>query len=144
MTKLVRIHPRDPQRGYHAERFKLARSRYKTFDVKAGWYSVDDATAQKLSLLRNNDSDPSSRPIFQICEKDEAEAIDRVALEVVAKAESPHPLPKGVEEEEWPEDMAGEVEIFEDIKEIAKKPSKKVAKKAPVKRRARKAAKASK
>lgn len=103
---LVRIHPRDKRRGFNAERYKLSGSKYGTFDVSRGWYTVDYATAKKLEKVLNNPNDPSSKPVFQVCTFAEAKAVEAAQRQVAAAANSPIPLPEGLENEvEWPEDM---------------------------------------
>lgn len=107
---LVRIYPRDPKRGYHAASFQLRGSGYPRFKEERGWYEVDSATAEKLSKYRNRAGDLSSKPVFQICTREEAVAIVEAEQEKIRKADvhNPIPLPKG--KESWEEDMGGDPE----------------------------------
>lgn len=92
-TMLVRIHPVNPQRGFHAATYLLANSRYPAFRVERGWYEVDKATANYLKEKRNNPADDNSKPIFQVCTKDEAVALDEAEIQRVAAATAPIPMP---------------------------------------------------
>lgn len=118
MSKLVRIHPPNSSRGYHAKTYLLSGSGYPKFSHMRGWYEVDDATAEKLSRVLNNPFDSHSKPVFQVVSKVEAEAMEVAEKEQVAEAASPIPIPKAkVEEvleddlpdEAWGKDLAKEV-----------------------------------
>lgn len=90
---LVRIFPYNPRAGYHALSFQLSGSPYPPFRVERGWYEVDRATALKLRKQLNNPNDPFSRPIFQVCTRDQAKALERAEQVRVARASDPVPLP---------------------------------------------------
>lgn len=93
MTKLVKIHPRDPVKGYHIQNYIYGPYHFR---VEKGWYEVDNATARKLEGILNNPADPRSRPVFIIATKKEAEQMDNAARLAVATAKEPMPLPKSV------------------------------------------------
>lgn len=111
MPKLVRINPVNPGQGYLARRYKLGNSKYPTFLVEKGWYTVDDATAAYLATRKNNPSSELSRPVFQVVSQDEAIALEEAEKEAARRAEasSPVPLPAGVDEVDWADDMGGGV-----------------------------------
>lgn len=109
---LVRIYPRDPKRGYHAARFQMRGSGYPIFKVERGWYQVDAATAERLSKYYNRNNDPTAKPVFQICTRAEAIALEEAEQEKIRRADArtPVPLPKGLAEEEvdWRDDMGSD------------------------------------
>lgn len=92
-TRLVRIHPQNPTRGYHCATYLLSGTNYPEFRVERGWYEVDLATARRLSQVRNNSEDPTSRPVFQVCTREEAIQVDEAEIQRVAAAEAPVPMP---------------------------------------------------
>lgn len=113
MSKLVRIYPTNPARGYTVQSYLLSGSPYPMFRVERGWYEVDNETAKRLAKIRQNDNDDYSRPVFQVCNREEAIAVEEAEDSRRAAAEDPVPLPtrgiarkaasfksKGVEREE--------------------------------------------
>jgi len=95
-TMLVRIIPPNKRTGHMAETYTLSGSGYPKFDWRRGWYEVDLATARKLENARNNPLDYSSKPVFQVVTKGEAEALDVTEKQVKAEATAPIPLPQKV------------------------------------------------
>ena len=93
-TMLARIHPRDAGRGYLARNVLLSGSGYPKFEVTRGWYQVDKGIVPRLRKLLNNPNDPRSAPIFQVCTKSEAIAIEEAEKEEIAIASAPIPVPK--------------------------------------------------
>ena len=106
---LVRIYPRDPQRGYHAASFRLANSGYPIFRVERGWYEVDPQTAERLRQYRNRNN--TGQPIFQIVTRAEAKALERAEKEAIRRADanSPIPMPGRHAQVDWDEDMGASV-----------------------------------
>lgn len=109
---LVRIYPREPKRGYHAARFQLRGSGYPIFKVERGWYEVDAAMAKKLGTYHNRGNDAGAKPIFQICTRAEAIAVEEAEREALRRADAttPIPLPKALAEVDWDKDMGSEPE----------------------------------
>lgn len=99
MTKLVRIYPYNPTQGYKTRRILLSGSGYPMFTVDRGWYEVDDKTAKRLAKLKNNPNYEHSRPVFQVCTKDEAVALEEAEQEIMAAAAAPVPMPKAFRQE---------------------------------------------
>lgn len=103
-TMLVRIYPRAPKRGHHCASFVVRDSPYGKFLVEVGWYTVRESFAENLRKYRNNDRDPMSPPIFQICTQEEARAIEEAEKEAIRRADAntPIPLPKTeMDDEDW-------------------------------------------
>jgi hypothetical protein len=71
--KLVRIKPYDPRRKRVTRRYHV---RGVLFREENGWYKVDDEFAEFLSKQSHDSADPEAPTIFDVCEPDEAEAID--------------------------------------------------------------------
>jgi len=111
MSKLVRIHPVAKKQGFTMERYRMSGTRYPNFVVgtplKPRWYTVTGQVAKHLATVKNS----SGKLAFQVCTQKEAEAMDRLALEEIARATGPVPLPAGVSEEE---------DAFADVKKAKK------------------------
>jgi len=76
-SKLVRIKPYNPRRGYVLRRYSAAfgGKRY-VFEVDAGWYEVPTEVADYLATLNSRIEEPDSPLAFDVKTREEAEAID--------------------------------------------------------------------
>ena len=72
-TKLVRLKPHNPGRGFPLKRFAYFGI---VFDAEKGWYRVSEEIAQYLSTVHQVPNDSYSQKAFDICDVEEAKAID--------------------------------------------------------------------
>ena len=78
MSKLVRLKPFNPKRGFTLRTYTVSGTR---FTQGAGWYRVSDDLAEYLRTVPSNDADPDSPYAFQVCTAEEAAAIDEAERE---------------------------------------------------------------
>jgi hypothetical protein len=76
MAKYVRLKPYNPAAGHVRQRYLRAG---RLYDVKKGWYRVDEDVAADLQTVTQHDYDKSLRPIpaFDICTEEERRKIDK-------------------------------------------------------------------
>ena len=72
-TLLVRLKPYDPRRGHRLRRFTY---RGIKFQEERGWYRVDKPVADYLRQVRQVASDEHAPLAFDVCNADEAKALD--------------------------------------------------------------------
>jgi len=72
-TLLVRLKPYDPRRGHRLRRFTY---RGIKFQEERGWYRVDKTVADYLRQVRQVASDEHAPLAFDVCNADEAKALD--------------------------------------------------------------------
>lgn len=73
MTMFVRLKPYNPRKGYVRRRQMVEGVR---FDVDHNWYRIDDhAFAERLRAMTQDDADPDSAALFDVCTEAEARAI---------------------------------------------------------------------
>ena len=89
MSMLVRIKPLAPRKGYKLRSYTLKSSKY---EERCGWYVVEDDVAKVLSSVRNIETDDTSPMAFDVCTKEQAEAIDAAERERVERATAAAPL----------------------------------------------------
>lgn len=82
ITRYLRIHPRDPKKGYRVRVLNIYGS---PFAEEHGWYPVSFREDQFaiLRMIRNEPNNPDSKPVFDICTEEERKAL--VAAEALAK-----------------------------------------------------------
>ena len=70
MSKLVRLYPHNPRRGWFIQTYLDPglgdRKGGMKFVGKRGWYEVSDEVAEELEDVRQVDTDPRSGPAFMI------------------------------------------------------------------------------
>ncbi len=90
MTKYVRIKPFNPQKGFKSKTYTF---QSQIFREEKGWYEVSDKLAAKLVDITNEPYNPESKPVFDVCTPEEAQALEdfeaRKAVERAA-AKNPH------------------------------------------------------
>jgi len=74
MPKFVRIHPKDPRRGFNIERYIY---RGVKFETTRGWYEVSNAVAAQLAECVQDPNAPIPIPVFQVADKKGAVDIER-------------------------------------------------------------------
>jgi hypothetical protein len=73
MSMFVRLKPYNPRRGYVRRRQMVEGVR---FDVDHNWYRIDDhAFAERLRAMTQDESDPESPALFDVCTESEARSI---------------------------------------------------------------------
>lgn len=88
MSKLVRIHPYNPKRGFKLRSYTL---RGMKFLETHGWYQVADTLADYLETVPSDYGDPDSPPGFDICTQEEAIDIDEDERQEALKAVATRP-----------------------------------------------------
>jgi hypothetical protein len=88
-TLWVRIHPVDRQKGFVRRTF-LIHKFHTQFDVTKGWYEVDERIAKQLVKFRNDDENPASPRVFQVCTQERALQIDEQSKRRAAEARNPN------------------------------------------------------
>jgi len=71
-TYLARIKPFNPKRGYKVKRYTVFGIK---FQVQNGWYRVDAAAAAYLKTVHQNNNDPDSPMVFDVCSEAEARRV---------------------------------------------------------------------
>ena len=77
MSKFVRLKPYNPRRGFVVQRHGIGEM-FFLGGVRPNWYEVSDDVAAMLGQKRQFHTDPDSKPLFDIMDKEEKE---RVAAE---------------------------------------------------------------
>ena len=72
-TKLVRLKPYNPKRGYKLRRFTYKGMR---FDGSKGWYAVPESIAAELAEIHQEYYDEDSPMAFDVMTQDEAIALE--------------------------------------------------------------------
>jgi len=73
MTMFVRLKPYNPRRGHVRRRQMVEGVR---FDGEHNWYRIDDhAFAERLRVMTQDENDPESAALFDVCTEAEARAI---------------------------------------------------------------------
>lgn len=87
--KLVRIKPYNPKKGYKLRTYVF---RGLALRETAGWYELPDDDAAYLATVRNDDTDSNSPLAFDVCTKEEAEAVEDAEKRQAEKATAAAPL----------------------------------------------------
>ena len=74
MNMYVRVKHYNPKKGFFIQRYH---TNGQLFQEQKGWYLVDESLAKLLKKKRQVANDPDSRPIFDICTKEEALEMER-------------------------------------------------------------------
>jgi len=86
MSKLVRLYPRHVPLGFVLRSYTILDPPLR-FMVHRGWYEVDDAVADMLKDIPQQERYPTGPRAFMIAaDKAEAKKLDAKAAEVIAKA----------------------------------------------------------
>ena len=81
MSKLVRLYPRDPKRGWFIQTYLDPQMGIKFLGTR-GWYEVTDEIANQLKDVRQKTYDPRSGKAFMIASsKEEAREMDLKLIE---------------------------------------------------------------
>jgi hypothetical protein len=81
MSKLIRLYPRDPKRGWYIQTYLDPGLGVKILGTR-GWYQVEDDIAAKLKDVKQKAYDPRSGPAFMIANsKEEAREMDAKLVE---------------------------------------------------------------
>ena len=98
--KLVRLYPRDPERGWFIQTYVDPQLGLK-FVASQGWYQVDDDVAEVLSVVRQKHYDPRSAKAFLIAANaDEARKLEvelrppKKEGDIIGTADAPVPVLK--------------------------------------------------
>ena len=93
MSKLVRIKPYSPKKGYVLRSYTYQGNRYQE---GRGWYEVDESTAAYLEGIKQRDEDPESHDAFDVCTEAEARLIDEKEAKKSSVASAAEPTPTTV------------------------------------------------
>jgi hypothetical protein len=87
--KVVRIKPYNPKKGFKLRTYVLHGT---VFRETAGWYEVSDADAAYLATIRNSQYDGNAPLAFDVCTREEAQALEDAERKQVEKASATAPL----------------------------------------------------
>lgn len=80
MSKLVRLYPRNPKKGWFIQIYTDVELNIKFLALR-GWYEVEDDVAEKLRQVRQKKYDPRSGPAFLIADdKAHAKELEKTVL----------------------------------------------------------------
>lgn len=80
MSKLVRLYPKNPHRGWYLQTYLHYQLQMKFVGTR-GWYKVSDDVAEKLRDVLQIQEDPRSGPAFMIAaDKEEAAKLEKSLL----------------------------------------------------------------